>query len=170
MEPNTSTSAPQSEKNNSMMFVIGIVVLLLIGVGIVFAMNRSTMQPPETMTTTQPTTVQEQPTVAAETTIEPSEAMAKDGEVKEFTVTGRNFSFSPSTMRVKQGDRVKITFENTGGFHDFVIDEFDVKTAQIQDGESEVVEFVADKKGTFDYYCSVGQHRQNGMEGKLIVE
>jgi len=96
--------------------------------------------------------------------------MMEKGETKEFTVTGKNFSFSPSTIRVKKGDTVKITFKNTGGFHDFKIDEFDVKTAQIQDGQSETVTFVADKAGTFDYYCSVGQHRANGMEGKLIVE
>jgi plastocyanin len=29
---------------------------------------------------------------------------------------------------------------------------------------------VADKKGTFEYYCSVGQHRALGMKGKLVVE
>ncbi len=32
------------------------------------------------------------------------------------------------------------------------------------------VEFTADKKGTFEYYCSVGEHRVNGMKGKFIVE
>ena len=32
------------------------------------------------------------------------------------------------------------------------------------------VEFTVDKTGTFEYYCSVGQHRANGMVGNLIVE
>jgi len=32
------------------------------------------------------------------------------------------------------------------------------------------VTFVADKTGTFEYYCSVGNHRAQGMVGKLIVE
>jgi len=91
-------------------------------------------------------------------------------QVKEFTVTGENYVLSPSTIRVKKGDRVKITFENSEGFHDFNIDEFDVATERISEGQEETVEFVADKTGTFAYYCSVGNHRDSGMEGRLIVE
>ena len=37
-------------------------------------------------------------------------------------------------------------------------------------GQIDEVEFVVDKAGTFEYYCSVGNHRQMGMVGKLIVE
>lgn len=91
-------------------------------------------------------------------------------EKKEFTVTGRNFSFIPSEIRVKQGETVKIIFDNVEGFHDFMISEFNIKTNQIQAPAKAEVEFVADKKGTFEYYCSVGQHRQFGMKGNLIVE
>ena len=56
--------------------------------------------------------------------------------------------------------------------HDWVIDEFSARAKQIQAGETDTVEFVANKKGTFEYYCSVGNgfHRQQGMVGKLIVE
>ncbi len=54
--------------------------------------------------------------------------------------------------------------------HDWVVDEFDAKIAQVAAGKTTSVEFVADKTGTFEYYCSVGKHRQNGMVGKLIVE
>ncbi|MEK7140334.1 MAG: hypothetical protein AAB815_00960, partial [Patescibacteria group bacterium] len=46
--------------------------------------------------------------------------------VKEFTISGKNFSFTPSTITVQKGDRVKITFENTAGFHDFKIDAYGV--------------------------------------------
>lgn len=115
--------------------------------------------------------------VAPETTkVVPSEALtAEEGStpseaVKEFTVTGSNFSFDPKTITVKKGDRVKVTFKNKDGFHDFVIDEFNVATKQIQGGQQEVVEFVADQAGSFEYYCSVGQHRANGMFGSLVVE
>ena len=89
--------------------------------------------------------------------------------VKEFTVKGSNFAFDPKTMTVKKGDTVKIIFQNTGGFHDFKIDEFKVATKQIQGGNSETVQFVADKAGTFEYYCSVGSHRAMGMKGTLTV-
>jgi plastocyanin len=90
-------------------------------------------------------------------------------EVKEFTVNGSNFKFEPATMTVNQGDTVRITFKNTGGFHDLTIDEFNVKTKQLGANAEETVEFVADKAGTYEYYCSVGQHRQMGMKGTLTV-
>src|SRR3989338_224730 len=48
--------------------------------------------------------------------------------VKEFTVEGSNFKFSLSEMKVKKGDTVKITFKNSGGMHDFKLDEFNVAT------------------------------------------
>ncbi len=90
--------------------------------------------------------------------------------VREFTVTGQNFSFTPSMIRVKKGDRVKINFQNTNGFHNFVIDEFNVATPTIERGAQASVEFTADKAGNFEYYCSVGTHRAMGMRGTLVVE
>lgn len=96
--------------------------------------------------------------------------LTQTGAIKEFTVEGSSFKFAPTIIRVKSGDIVKVTFKNIEGIHDFVIDEFKVATKQIAGGKSETVEFVADKAGTYEYYCSVGQHRKNGMLGKLIVE
>lgn len=105
-----------------------------------------------------------------EVTDEPKDESAEvDGEVKSFTVTGDNFTFSPSTMTVKKGDTVRITFKNAEGFHDLKIDEFSVATKQMNAGGEETVEFVAEKAGSFEYYCSVGKHRDMGMKGTLVV-
>lgn len=90
--------------------------------------------------------------------------------VKEFNVAGTNFAFSVKEMRVKKGDTVRVNFKSESGFHDWVVDEFDARTKQLNAPGTETIEFVADKVGTFEYYCSVGQHRANGMVGKLIVE
>lgn len=87
-----------------------------------------------------------------------------------FTVNGGNFYFKPNTITVKQGDTVTITFINDEGTHDFKIDEFNVASSRIGSGAQEVVTFVADKKGSFEYYCSVGTHRQMGMWGTLVVQ
>ncbi len=110
----------------------------------------------------------------------PEVNMVKPSEVKEFAVKGmlvldqatgqKAPRFDTQEIRVKQGDKVRVNFENTEGFHDWVIDEFNARTAQIQAGQTDSTEFTADKKGTFEYYCSVPTHRQNGMVGKLIVE
>ena len=98
------------------------------------------------------------------------------GEMKTFVLTGENFKFMMNgvdnpEIRVSQGDRVRIEFTSVGGFHDWKVDEFNAATEQVNDGEGMTsVEFVADQTGTFEYYCSVGQHRANGMKGSLVVE
>ncbi len=95
---------------------------------------------------------------------------ASTGATKSFTVTGQNFSFTPSTLSVKKGDTVKITFKMASGTsHDFVIDAFNVRTNRLEAGDAQTVTFVADKAGSFEYYCSVGQHRAMGMKGTLTV-
>jgi plastocyanin len=113
-------------------------------------------------TPTTPTTTTPNPT--------PTTPPVSSGPEKTFTVSGANFSFTPNTITVNKGDRVKITFANIEGFHDFRIDEFHVKSNQLHAGGSDVVEFTADKAGTFEYYCSVGTHRQMGMKGTLTVK
>lgn len=98
-----------------------------------------------------------------------TEQVTAVGTVKEFTVSGDNFAFAPSTMTVKKGDTVRVTFVNAEGFHDWKIDELNVATAKLQAGGTETVEFVAETAGSFAYYCSVGTHREMGMEGTLVV-
>jgi len=95
-------------------------------------------------------------------------------EVKTFKLTGQNFKFlmdgqENPVLLVSKGDRVRIEFTSTEGFHDWKVDEFGAATEKVKDGESTFVEFVADKTGTFEYYCSVGSHRANGMKGQIIV-
>ena len=93
-------------------------------------------------------------------------------EPQEVTVkvTGKNFEFSESEIVVNSGDTVTIKFKSTGGFHDWVVDEFDAATEKVSDGQDTEVTFVADTLGTFEYYCSVGSHRSMGMVGNLIVK
>ena len=90
--------------------------------------------------------------------------------MKEFTITGKNYSFAPSTLAVKKGDTVKIIFKNMDGFHDWRIDEFRVGTQRIRAGQENTITFVADKTGQFEFYCSVDSHRSMGMRGTLTVE
>lgn len=101
---------------------------------------------------------------------EASMNMEIDANAKVFEVRGENFAFDVQEIRVKQGDTVTINFESTDGFHDWVVDEFDARTQQVRPGTPTSVTFVADQAGTFEYYCSVGSHRANGMVGTLVVE
>jgi plastocyanin len=92
------------------------------------------------------------------------------GEVKSFTVEGSQFKFSLNEIKVKRGDTVRITFKNVEGRHDWKLDEFNAATQILAAGQEETIEFTATETGTFEYYCSVGTHRQMGMKGNLIVE
>lgn len=91
-------------------------------------------------------------------------------EVKTFEIEGGSFYFKPNEIRVNKGDKVKIVLNSVDMMHDFVIDDLNVRTEIIKSGDTGTVEFTADKAGTFEFYCSVGQHRQQGMTGELIVE
>lgn len=120
------------------------------------------------------TVVETSTPLPAEATV-PSEAQIAVGEpnptasVSEFTIVGSDFEFDTTEIRVNQGDTVRITFKNEKGMHDWVVDEFSARTSLLQAGKEETIEFVADKTGEFEYYCSVGQHRQMGMKGVLVV-
>lgn len=151
----------QTKKSNPLIWVI--ILLIVLGGG--YALARY-MQTPKTEPEVE-TLEEESSANPAPTPTPPADSSA---ETKTFNVDGNNFSFSVSEIKVNKGDKVKIVFNNKVGFHDWVIDEFNARTPQIQAGQSATVEFVADKTGTFEYYCSVGQHRQMGMKGKLVVE
>jgi len=97
-------------------------------------------------------------------------AAVESGPVKEFTVDGSNFSFSPSTITVKKGDNVKITFKDDDGRHNLVLDGYGLSTSTIGAGSEDSISFVADKAGTFQYYCSVPTHKDKGMIGTLTVK
>lgn len=99
---------------------------------------------------------------------QPTEPM---GEVtKEVTVDGSEFSFSPSTLTVSEGDVVKVTFNNVGNTnHNFGINEFRVRSRTISAGSSDEVIFTADKSGTFSFDCSIPGHRSAGMEGQINI-
>lgn len=133
-------------------------VLVVLGVGAYFLL----MKP------------QTQPVVPTETTMTKEEDKTSTTsammEAKEFTVESKGLNFSPNEIRVKVGDKVKLTYKNNMGQHNWTLDEFNAKTKLVNAGEQETVEFVASKAGSFEFYCSVPGHRQAGMKGMLIVE
>jgi cytochrome c oxidase subunit II len=152
--------------------VIGmVVVVLLIAAGAFLLFQNNSMTNNSATTQTQNETAVTPTASATDVNASPTmaEGDAGEGEVKEFTVTSSNFKFAPTAMTVKKGDTVRVTLKNTQGMHDFVIDEFDAKTKVIEGEGEETIEFVADEAGKFEYYCSVGQHRQMGMVGMLTV-
>lgn len=101
---------------------------------------------------------------------EDATADAQPNNTKTFDINGSNFQFSTKEIRVHKGDKVRINFRSLEGFHDWRVDEFQAATRKIQAGDQDTIEFIADQAGSFEYYCSVGNHRQMGMVGTLVVE
>ncbi len=89
---------------------------------------------------------------------------------KSFTITASQWAFSPNTITVKQGDTVRLRVNSIDVAHGFLIQGYNINKV-INPGETIQVEFVADKKGTFTFLCSVqcGAGHPD-MRGKLVVE
>lgn len=171
-EQASSQQSPNNETSYTKYVIIVVFILLIAFVGF-YAYKKATKQ-------TQPAPLQMKPsqTMKTQETITPSapretgsaSSGAMQNTTQKITVTGSNFTFSPKTLTVKKGQPVELTFKSSGGAHDFVIDEFNIKTQITPGGQSETVTFTPDKTGTFNYYCSVGNHRAMGMQGTIIVE
>ena len=95
---------------------------------------------------------------------------ASTGVVKEFTLTAKNWEFSPSTIRVNQGDTVVIHARTIEGIHGLMFPDFNINK-RLDPGEEVTITFVADKKGTFSFACSVYcGHGHTTMKGTLIID
>lgn len=89
---------------------------------------------------------------------------------KTFTITAQKFAFDPSTIEVNEGDEVVLNISSVDVTHGFSLSDFSVSEA-LTPGKTTTVRFVADKKGTFSFVCSVICGEGHGtMKGTLIVK
>ncbi len=88
-----------------------------------------------------------------------------------IAVEGSEFKFDPSSITVEKGEKIMLTFKNVGKFpHNLKVDELEISTKTVNGGEEDIIEFVSEKSGTFAMYCGVGSHREQGMEGEVVVK
>lgn len=90
--------------------------------------------------------------------------------VKEFTITAKSWEFSPGTITVNKGDKVRLKITSTDVTHSFLLTDYSVNT-KLEPGQTQIVEFTADKVGSFSFRCGVpcgSGHKE--MTGTLIVK
>lgn len=92
------------------------------------------------------------------------------GEIKEFDMTAKQWDFIPGTITVNEGDTVLLHVTSIDVAHGFALTEFGV-SERLEPGQTVDIEFVADKKGTFTFFCNVvcGSGHST-MNGQLIVK
>lgn len=92
------------------------------------------------------------------------------GVRREFNLRSFNWGFDPSVMEVNAGDMVVLHMTSDDIDHGIGINEF-LLNKRIQPGRVTNAEFLADKRGTFEIYCSVpcGEGHLT-MKSKLIVK
>jgi plastocyanin len=104
---------------------------------------------------------------------EGGDAMMKKEVEADYILEMGMFYYEPALIEAEAGEIVTVKLTNAEGFHDFVIDELDVQSEQINEGDETMVTFTIpeDASGeTYEFYCSVGNHRAQGMVGTLRVK
>src|SRR5215831_18516140 len=92
------------------------------------------------------------------------------GQVREFTVVGDHYAFSPSTLTVNKGDVVKVRFTAKDIAHSFTIDGPYRISKRAGAGQSVTFEFVADTPGDQQIYCNLSADPKcKDMKGTLRV-
>lgn len=113
--------------------------------------------------------IEEPPGVPADKPVDEG-AMAGSPGIVEIDMTAKQWEFEPGIIGVKQGDKVKLHIKSIDVTHGFALPDFGV-SQRLEPGKEVTVEFTADKKGTYTFFCNVAcgaGHRD--MKGTLVVE
>lgn len=143
--------------------ILIIVIVLILGIGGYFLLRGGYQAPTQSPTPAPGIT----PGEVEEMIVSPE----GESELKEITIVGTEYAFSPSTITVKAGQQVKINFQNEGAInHNLVIEGLGVSARVIGGGRTDTIEFIASASGSYTIFCSVPGHRAAGMVGSLKVE
>jgi len=161
-ENSEETVSEDTGKRNMTPIAIVIAVLLVAAVGAYMVWGGSS-DSASTTGTTQVSPVEELPSDESQAD------MDTEDDIRIIEVEGGSYYFDPDIIEVRRGETVRIVLNSVDMMHDFVIDELGVNTGVVSSGDSAVVEFVATELGEYEFYCSVMDHRAQGMVGTLIV-
>lgn len=91
--------------------------------------------------------------------------------IKVIELVATDYKFTPDTIRLSEGEEVKVVLKNQGTHpHNWVVSDLDISTKTINPGREDSVIIKAEKAGEYTFFCSVGNHRQLGMEGELFIQ
>ena len=94
------------------------------------------------------------------------------GGGETIEITGTEFALDPATVELDEAGTYTFRFVNDGGtVHALEIEGHGVEeeTEEIDAGESAEVTVDLSEPGEYEMYCPVGNHRDEGMEGTVVV-
>jgi len=140
-------------------------VLVVIGLGFFLMFRRANVQ----NTKQDETALPSQQSKIEEGNVTVENGFSENG-VRIVSVDALEYAFTPININVKQGETIKLTLNNTGSMeHDLVIDELNVNTGPVGPGSQITVEFKVTESGSYEFYCSISNHRSLGMKGSFNV-
>jgi heme/copper-type cytochrome/quinol oxidase subunit 2 len=88
---------------------------------------------------------------------------------RTFRIDARQYAYSPTELKVNEGDTVTIQLVSTDVVHGLYVDDYDV-SVEADPGQSATLTFVADKLGSFRFRCNITCGAMHPfMIGKLTV-
>jgi heme/copper-type cytochrome/quinol oxidase subunit 2 len=94
----------------------------------------------------------------------------RSGAITVVMRTVPNGNVEPAVIRANQGDTVRLLITSEDVAHGIRIEALGIDVAPIKAGKYQVVEFVADQSGTFEYMCSLTcGPSHDEIKGLLIV-
>jgi cytochrome c oxidase subunit 2 len=89
---------------------------------------------------------------------------------REFTVDATKYKFEPPRLEVEEGDVVRITLVAGDIPHSFTIDGYRI-AKRSEPGKPVTFEFLADRAGTFRFYCNLTiDDGCRKMSGEMVVK
>lgn len=93
----------------------------------------------------------------------------EEPETETIDMTAKQWNFNPSTIRVKHNTKVILNIKSIDVKHGFSLPEFNINV-DLNPGQTQKVEFTAEKIGTFPFRCSVSCGAGHStMDGTLVV-
>ena len=88
---------------------------------------------------------------------------------RDMLVVAKDFRFSPDRLEVNRNDLVRLTVQSEDVAYSLTIDAYRV-SRRVPAGGSVVIEFQADREGTFPFYSNLTSDTRHAQaKGQLVV-
>jgi plastocyanin len=103
-----------------------------------------------------------------------NESESSGNVLQTIQISEKEYSLNPSTVNVSKTGTYEFEVTNDGQItHALTIEESgggaEAETGEIEAGQTKTVRFTFSKEGSFEMYCPVDGHKDQGMKGTIVV-